>query len=95
MNYEQFEESLKSNTPPQLSPLLLAMWYEGRNDWHAGHNIAQDLETTDGAWIHAYLHRREGDTSNAQYWYRRAGRSIPELSLQEEWSAIVRELLVR
>lgn len=79
--------------PPGLSAALVALWHDGRGDWDAAHRVAQDIEQPDGAWIHAYLHRKEGDASNAAYWYRRAGKPVASLSLEAEWSAIVWALL--
>ena len=75
MDYGEFIESLKNNQPPAgLSLLLQAMWYDGRDDWEKSHDIAQDIHSNDGSWIHAYLHRKEGDLSNARYWYSMAGK---------------------
>ena len=79
----------------QFSGLLLALWWDGRGDWQMAHEIAQDIETSDGAWVHAYLHRKEGDTWNAGYWYRRAGRPAAKQTLRAEWEEIVVELLAR
>lgn len=94
MTLEEFKSSLKNSAPPEgLTPLLEALWYEGKNDWEMAHNIAQDINSNDGSWIHAYLHRKEGDLGNASYWYSRAGRRMPEVSLEKEWEEIVRELL--
>jgi hypothetical protein len=63
-----FEASVRSSSPPPTLPaLLLALWHDGRGDWDAAHRVAQDLETPDGAWVHAYLHRKEGDEGNAAY----------------------------
>jgi len=94
VTYEAFRQSLGEQNPPaSLTPLLMAMWYEGRGDWHSAHEIAQDVHSRDGSWIHAYLHRKEGDLGNAGYWYNRAGRSTPTDHLEEEWESIVRELL--
>lgn len=76
-----------------LPPLLHALWYEAHGDWERAHSIAQDIESTDAAWVHAYLHRKEGDTSNAGYWYRRAGRSLFAGSIHEEWTTLVTHLL--
>lgn len=96
LNYQAFKESLRQNAPPEgLTPLLEAMWHDGKGDWHAAHEVAQDVHTRDGSWIHAYLHRKEGDLGNAGYWYSRAGRSMPAVSLDAEWESITRELLVR
>lgn len=71
----------------------MALWHDGRGDWEAAHRVAQDIDTPDGAWIHAYLHRREGDAANAGYWYRRAAKPIPSVPLDAEWDAIVTALL--
>lgn len=72
---------------------LLALWHDRRGDWEAAHQVAQDVPDPAGAWIHAYLHRKEGDLANAGYWYRRASRPQPRGSLDEEWTAIATELL--
>ena len=94
MTFEEFKTTLSSSKPSKdLPDLLKAMWYEGKNNWEEAHNIAQDIASEDGSWIHAYLHRKEGDQANAAYWYRRAGKPIPRVSLQEEWKQIVTELL--
>ncbi len=90
MNVREFTK-LTSNqeSPSGISPLLLALWHAKRGDWEAAHNIAQDIETSDGSWVHAYLHRVEGDEWNAGYWYRRAGREFPNTDLNEEWESLV------
>lgn len=94
MSAEEFNKSLIEETPPSgISPLLAAMWYDGKGDWERAHHIAQDIHTNDGSWIHAYLHRKEGDNGNASYWYHRAGKKFPAISLDEEWMDIVRNLL--
>ena len=72
---------------------LKALWYEGAGDWQAAHDIAEALEGPVGSWIHAYLHRREGDRWNAGYWYNRAGRPYPEHPMQEEYRELVAYLL--
>lgn len=96
MTLSDFKSTLSADTPPDLpSPLLRALWYDARGDWKRAHEIAQDVPGADGAWVHAYLHREEGDEWNANYWYRRAGRKMPEQTLEEEWEAIVQELLDR
>jgi hypothetical protein len=79
--------------PPGLAPPLLALWWEARGDWAAAHEAAQAGEDADSAWVHALLHRREGDLANADYWYRRAGRPRPAGSLEAEWAAIAEALL--
>ena len=69
------------------------MWHEGKGNWETSHNIAQDIHTKEGSWIHAYLHRKEGDDGNAGYWYAKAGRKFPSITLDEEWSDICTQLL--
>ena len=69
------------------------MWEDGKGNWEAAHNIAQEIEDQTGSWIHAYLHRKEGDLSNAGYWYRRAGKPAAHDTLDEEWARIVLSLL--
>jgi hypothetical protein len=64
------------------------MWYDGQGDWTKAHDIAQEMHNDDGAWIHAYLHRKEGDNGNASYWYQRAKRRMPAYELQREWEEI-------
>ncbi len=86
-------ESLRQrNDATGLPPLLAALWQEAQGNWDAAHALAQAVETPDGAWVHAYLHRREGDLSNADYWYRRAGRTRPAASMDDEWADLVRAL---
>jgi hypothetical protein len=95
MTFDEFTESLINNTPPAgLSPYLTALWHEKRGDWNTAHELVQDIETREAAAIHAYLHRREGDVGNAQYWYARAKRPAKlDLALNEEWEKLVQELL--
>ncbi|HUQ67511.1 MAG TPA: hypothetical protein VM101_15210 [Flavitalea sp.] len=91
MKYDEFISSLSSHQPPEKMPdVLKALWYDGQNDWEGSHNIAQEIDNKNGSWIHAYLHRKEGDISNARYWYSRAGKSEPQLSLKEEWESLVK-----
>jgi hypothetical protein len=96
MDLKEFQATLKNTTPPAgLSPALQAMWQDGQGDWDRAHQILQSDNSRDGSWAHAYLHRKEGDLSNARYWYSRAGRPMPETSLEAEWADIVTELLAR
>ena len=74
---------------------LLALWWDGRGNWDKAHEVAQDVEDADGAWVHAYLHRKEGDAGNAAYWYRLAGQPVAGGDLKEEWERIVLTLLDR
>ena len=76
-----------------LDGALLALWCEDRGDWKRAHEVAQEMPGPDGAWVHAYLHRKEGDTGNAAFWYRRAGRPVVTGDLRAEWEAIVEDLL--
>ena len=92
----EFNASLSSSSPPAgATPLLLALWHDARGEWDAAHRVAQDVETRDGAWVHAYLHRKEGDAGNAAYWYHRAQRPVASGALEAEWRAIATALLER
>jgi hypothetical protein len=91
----EFQSTIDAGNEPAVTPLLLALWHDARGDWERAHTIAQDIDDADGALVHAYLHRKEGDLSNAGYWYRRAHRPVASDSLQAEWSRIVSELLRR
>lgn len=93
MTLEEFRKSTKHSEPPKVSVLLLSLWHDARGDWEKSHELAQEVNTTDGWWIHAYLHRKEGDYSNAQYWYHRAHRTLPTFSIEEEWEVIATALL--
>jgi hypothetical protein len=88
-----FRATLAAAAPAhELAPPLAALWWAAKGDWDAAHKIVQDEETTDAAWVHAYLHRVEGDLGNAGYWYRRAGKPAAEDSLEAEWERIVSAL---
>ncbi|HYK91291.1 MAG TPA: hypothetical protein VE398_21145 [Acidobacteriota bacterium] len=95
MTFDQFKDLVAySQKPgPDLPPLLQALLCDARGDWDGGHRIAQDIESKSAAWVHAYLHRKEGDLGNAGYWYKRAGRPESRSSLAEEWDEIARHLL--
>jgi hypothetical protein len=93
MNVAEFKRTLEHESPPDVGELLRALWLDARGDWDGAHGIAQDSAGRDGAWVHAYLHRKEGDHPNAAYWYRRAQREPCSGSLEEEWDEIVGELL--
>lgn len=89
------EEFKKLNNPySDFSPELLALWHDGKGDWKSAHNQVDHLETRSAARVHAYLHRKEGDNWNADYWYRRAGEKRPSISLDEEWKELVLRFLV-
>ena len=99
MTSEEFRRNLSGDKPPEgLSPLLCALWTEARGnwahgDWDAAHKIVQDESGADAAWVHAYLHRREGDLSNARYWYGRAEKPEHGGTLEDEWAELVAALL--
>jgi len=94
MTLGDFEASLRGGVPPaNVSALAQALWYERRGDWTRAHEITQDIDSDDASWVHAYLHRREGDLSNARYWYRAAGKAPATGSLDDEWRTIVATLL--
>ena len=94
MNVAQFKASLSAAAPaPQLGAPLAALWWAARGDWDQAHRIVQDEETSLAAWVHAYLHRVEGDLGNAGYWYRRTGKPAATGSLEAEWEAIASTLL--
>ena len=94
MNVVQFKASLSAAAPaPQLGAPLAALWWAARGDWDQAHRIVQDEETSQAAWVHAYLHRVEGDLGNAGYWYRQAGQPAATDSLQAEWERIAATLL--
>jgi hypothetical protein len=96
MTLGEFRATLSAAAPPpDLPSLLRALWHDAKGDWNAAHHVAQDVESSDGSWVHAYLHRKEGDAGNAAYWYRRAGQPIAHDSLNEEWTRIVKALLAR
>ena len=94
MNMAEFKASLKgASAAPQFHAPLAALWWAARDDWDRAHRIVQDETTADAAWVHAYLHRVEGDLSNAGYWYRKAAKPAASGSLQAEWEEIVSALL--
>jgi hypothetical protein len=94
MTLEEFKRTLTAPTPPEgISLALRALWQDARGDWDAAHETAQDIDDEAGSWVHAYLHRKEGDAANAGYWYRRARKSVESGSLEAEWERIVSALL--
>ena len=93
MTPEDFKRSLSNESPPAgLSPALMALWWSGKNDWDKAHRIVMDEEDADCAWVHAYLHRVEGDLGNAGYWYRQAGQPVANGSLEAECDTIASAL---
>ena len=88
-------DEFRASRADQLDGPLLALWWDAKGDWNKAHKVAQEVEAADGAWVHAYLHRKEGDQGNAAYWYRRSGRPLAKGDLQDEWERIVEEMLAR
>jgi hypothetical protein len=94
MTLDEFRASLTHDEPPrQLSLALSALWWDAKNNWKQAHDAAQQDEAPAAAWVHAYLHRKEGDAANAHYWYKRADRNPATGSLEDEWLEITRSLL--
>jgi hypothetical protein len=95
MNLAEFTRSLAGpQPPPGISAAAQALWWAGKGDWHRAHDIVMHEESDpDCAWVHAYLHRVEGDVPNARYWYRQAGKPAASGELDAEWTAIVAALL--
>jgi hypothetical protein len=96
MKPEEFRRSIEEGEPPKaLSAPLAALWWDSKGDWTRAHSLVDESETAEGMAVHAYLHRKEGAASNADYWYQRAGRGFYRPGLEAEWSALVEELLSR
>ena len=97
MNLVDFKNSLTLAQPPEgISIPLQALWQDAKGDWAAAHDLVNELDLPKASsWVHAYLHRKEGDISNAGYWYRRAGKKMPDYSLQKEWEEITLALLAQ
>jgi hypothetical protein len=94
MDASEFRESVKQQIPPEgLTAPLAALWWDAKGEWAQAHALVDELESKDGMAVHAYLHRKEGSLSNADYWYERAGRKFHRPSLEDEWGALVAGLL--
>jgi hypothetical protein len=97
MSFEEFQQTIARDAAPPagLSLVAQALWYDARGDWERSHNCAQDDHSRDGSWVHAYLHRKEGDLGNAGYWYSRAGKRMPaqSVTLEAEWAELARALV--
>ncbi len=94
MEFAAFSASLAEDRPPSgLGLAAQALWWDAKGDWDKAHDCAQAQDDAQGAWVHAYLHRREGDATNAGYWYRRAGKPAQRGALAPEWEAIARAVL--
>jgi hypothetical protein len=94
MTFDNFRQSPTETEPPAgLTLALVGLWWDGKGDWKRAHESAQQDEGKDGSWVHAYLHRKEGDQSNAVYWYGRAGKPVCREPLGAEWLSIAEALL--
>ncbi|HEY6487500.1 MAG: hypothetical protein WCC26_02185 [Terracidiphilus sp.] len=94
MDEKGFRETLKEQFPPEgLTPPLAALWWDAKGDWTLAHGLVDELESKQAMAVHAYLHRKEGAASNADYWYSRAGRTYHRSTLEAEWEALVAALL--
>jgi hypothetical protein len=94
MTLDTFRQSLTATDPPVgLTPALVGLWWDAKGDWTRAHEFAQQDEGREGSWVHAYLHRKEGDQSNAAYWYGPAGKPVCREALDSEWLSITIALL--
>lgn len=94
MNEQGFKETLLDNYPPSSTSVYLkSLWFDAKGDWNNAHNLIQDVTDNSAAWIHPYLHRKEGDIWNADYWYSKAGKKRPSVSLDEEWEQLLNAFL--
>jgi len=94
MDIIEFRESLAAESPPPgMSALLQALWHDAKGGWQRAHEIVQAIKGKQSARVHAYLHRKEGDLDNAGYWHARAGSTLPDTTLEQEWEALAVTLL--
>ena len=94
MTLNSFRQTIMASTPPgDLSPALEALWWAAKGEWDRAHRLVQDDPSREAAWVHAYLHRVEGDLDNAGYWYRTARQPVASGPLEAEWDAIAAALV--
>ncbi|HET9101298.1 MAG TPA: hypothetical protein VFN62_12965 [Acidobacteriaceae bacterium] len=94
MRFDEFKASVTHQEPASgLSIPLLALWWDMKGEWTQAHSLVDELETKDGMAVHAYLHRKQGQTANAEYWYQRAGREFYRPDLADEWQTLAGALL--
>jgi hypothetical protein len=94
MNVGEFRDSVKREIPPEgVTAPVAALWWDAKGDWTLAHSLVDELETPDGMAVHAYLHRKEGASANAEYWYARAGKAYYRAALSGEWEALVEGML--
>ena len=90
MNLSKFKDSIQEGKMPEgMTVYLQSLWLDGNGDWTKAHGLIDQMEDEDAAFLHAYLHRKEGDIGNASYWYRRAGKTKPSIGLEQEWEQMV------
>lgn len=96
MTYDDFILTIETDDqPPKLPLYLQALWHDAKGNWSKAHSLIDSLDDANSSWVHAYLHRKEGDVGNADYWYRRANKKRPAVSLNEEWQNLTAELLIK
>lgn len=96
MTLNEFKDAIESNEEPaDMHVLLKALWCDAQGQWERAHDLSQTDNSSDSAWMHAYLHRKEGDIGNASYWYHQAGRQAANCSLEDEWGQISTDFLKR
>jgi len=94
MNFAVFQASIADQQPPEnLTAPIEALWWDAKGDWTRAHQLVDELETPEAMAVHAYLHRKEGEQWNADYWYRLAGRTYHRTKLSDEWKALLEGLL--
>jgi hypothetical protein len=94
MTLAELKRSVGEGQPPAgLAPALVGLWWAAKGDWERAHATIMDETGKDCAWVHAYLHRVEGDLGNARYWYGQVGKATPTGPLHAEWDSIAGELL--
>jgi hypothetical protein len=94
VTFAEFKASLSGAAPAsQLAPPLAGLWWAAKGDWEQAHKLVQDDPSREAAWVHAYLHRVEGDLGNAGYWYRQARQPAAKDTLEAEWERIASALI--
>jgi len=94
MQFNEFIKSVENGSPPPGLPIYVAaLWFDAKGDWNKAHASIDSLSDKNSCWVHAYLHRKEGDIWNADYWYSKAGKKRPDTTLMQEWESITRALL--
>ncbi len=94
MQFDDFIKSTANSLPPAaLDTCLISLWFDAKGDWQKAHTLIDSIAEKNAYWVHAYLHRKEGDLWNADYWYTKAGKKRPAVSLDEEWEMIAKHLL--